>query len=115
MSRTRPIWIDYTSPQSAEYAHEIQCKSGLDVRLLMRLPASFLAMTDEKHKHGEPTPAEMVILGMLAAGVIHKEAALALKMTPRTFNLRVAALRAKFGVRSNEALMVRALRLGLVK
>src|ERR1035437_3298431 len=103
MSSSRCLWLVYTSPQSVEFAHQIRRKSGIDVRLLMRLPLANLEDANEKPTSGTPTPAELTMLNVLALGVEHKQAAETLRMSIRSLNLRIEALREKLGVQIGRA------------
>jgi len=118
MSRPRPLWLFYTSPQTVEYAHELQVKSGLDVRLLLHVqnpPASALTSDDQKTATFNPTTADLALLNLLAVGSAPKEIAGTLRITIRGVRLRLLTLREKLGVKSNEQMIAQAVRLGLVK
>lgn len=118
MRTPRPLWLLHTSPQSVEYAHELQVKFGLDIRLLLPVkttPASALTVCDAKASDFKPTLADIALLELLVTGNAPKEMAETLGITVRAVRLRSQALREKLGVKSNEAMVAQALRQGLIK
>lgn len=107
--------VTYKGHKSVAFATHAAAVSGLDVQLLISVP---VAVTARKRKTDSQKPINSIdtaVLMMLAEGFTAKAGAAALRVSIRSMRLHIQAIREKLGAATNEAMMARAFRLGLIK
>ena len=86
--------------------------SALDAWLLVRLPQNEQAANLAAELPVELSPRQLEVLDHLSQGLTNKEIAYKLKLSLRTVNLHIAAIKRKFGAQTTAQSVGRAAALG---